>query len=74
MQGYFYRAEARKGLLSGPQDDHHKKTYKDIIQDYVKCHKLQPNVDALHNVVVLGIQHSKFFSEIYRCNTHLHAP
>ena len=67
VQGYFYRAEALKGLLSRPQDDHHQKTYKDVIQDYVKCQKLQPNVDALHNAVVLGVQHSEFFSAVLIC-------
>lgn len=60
QQGYFRRAEALKGILTNSQDGRAPGTYKDVVRDYVRCHKLHSNLDAFFNAVTIGHHHSEY--------------
>ena len=59
QQNLFRRAEALKGMLACQMDNRPQKTYKDVLNDYVKCYRLSADLDAFYNAVILGHEHGK---------------
>ena len=47
-------------------------SYRDVVNDYVKCHKLHSNLDAFFNAVTIGHEYSKFLFYVCRCITVLY--
>ena len=56
---YFRRADALKGILSGPLDGRPPGTYRDVVSDYVECLKFNRNLDALFNAITVGHKHGE---------------
>ena len=44
-------------------------TYKDVIADYCKAHDLKPNIKAIVEAVLVAVDTSKFYVDVYGWRT-----
>ncbi len=55
-KGYYRRAMVLEKILETSTDCG---TINDVIQDFIKCHRLKENAEAFGRAVIVAVKHSK---------------
>ena len=57
-KAYYLRAESLMfSLETGYLDSGY---YDDVVEDYVKCHRIQENIDAFSRAIVIAVNNGEF--------------